>query len=122
MPNSKQERVCQVCGRVFMGRADAKTCSDTCRQRLHRAPEARYTELSQAVEAELVQLGARDSVAGMQAMALANLISGKFAVATGVAAISKELSRVMDEIRLMSSKSVSPLDQLLENDDDLSDY
>lgn len=81
-----------------------------------------YSGVSEAVEAELQSLGALDTVVGMQAMALAQFIDGKFAVATGVASMSKELSRLMDEVRLMSASNVSPLDSLLEDEDDLSDY
>jgi hypothetical protein len=36
-PVERKSRPCEQCGESFTGRADARYCSDTCRQRVHRA-------------------------------------------------------------------------------------
>ncbi len=36
----KVRRVCVVCRREFMGRPDAQTCSNKCRERLYRSRKA----------------------------------------------------------------------------------
>ncbi len=36
----KVRRVCVVCSREFIGRPDAQTCSNKCRERLYRTRKA----------------------------------------------------------------------------------
>jgi hypothetical protein len=107
---------CQACGNDFVGRADAKTCSNACKKRRLKNPGIAQEEPSDAliaaVELELEKHGAVDSRPGQQAIQLAKMMSGKFAMATGVASISKELDRM---IRVAIEESVvvaDPLDEL----------
>jgi hypothetical protein len=93
------QRTCDVCGRDFEAkRKDAKTCSATCRsnKRNMSAPtdagDGEANSLVKATKAELEAAGKLDTMLGQQALALAKRMSGEV---TGIAALSKELSRVM---------------------------
>lgn len=109
-------RTCQACGKEFEGRSNAKTCSDACRKRRLRNPKIAESEpsdaLIEAVESELSKHGALDSRPGQQAIQLAKMMSGKFAMATGVASISKELDRMIRVAIEESAVVADPLDEL----------
>lgn len=92
------QRTCDVCGRDFEAkRRDAKMCSATCRsnKRNMSAPSDAGDDggnsLVKATMAELEAAGKLDTMLGQQALSLARRMSSE---ATGVAALSKELSRV----------------------------
>ncbi len=92
------QRICDVCGRDFEAkRRDAKTCSATCRsnKRNTSAPpdvdETGGYSLVDAIRSELEAAGKLNTSLGQLALVLARRISGE---TTGVAALSKELSRV----------------------------
>lgn len=107
---------CQACGKDFQGQKNAKTCSDACRKRRLRNPKIAESEPSDAliesVESELQKHGALDSRPGQQAIQLARMMSGKFAMATGVASISKELDRMIRVAIDESNVALDPLDEL----------
>ena len=65
-----------------------------------------------AVEAELAELGLVASVRGRQALAMAAVLDAKTDTGSALAAVSKELSRVMDEIRAVVPAKGSLLDEL----------
>lgn len=111
---------CQVCGDEFEGRANAKTCSKSCRDRKSRAPkmdpkiadEPNFA-LIDAVRDELDKHGALDSRPGRQALQLARMLSGDLSLMTGVASISKELDRIVRvAIEECGAKEANPLDEL----------
>jgi hypothetical protein len=98
-------RNCDVCQRPFeASRPNAKFCGSTCRKRHSRGPADNHADappdpgadasnsLVKATTAELEAAGKLDTMLGQQALALARRMSGEV---TGVAALSKELSRVM---------------------------
>lgn len=107
---------CQACGKEFQGKSNAKTCSSACRSRRMRNPKIAESEpsdaLVEAVESELRNAGALDSRTGQQAIHIAKMMSGKFAVATGVASISKELDRLIRVAIEECELVVDPLDEL----------
>lgn len=93
------QRTCDVCGRDFEAkRKDARTCSATCRsnkRNMSSPPDPDGDGGNSLVKATMVELeaaGKLDSMLGQQALALARRMSTEV---TGVAALSKELSRVM---------------------------
>ena len=92
------QRICDVCGRDFEAkRRDAKTCSATCRsnKRNTSAPpaddESGGYSLVDAIRSELEEAGKLHTSLGQLALVLARRIGSE---TTGVAALSKELSRV----------------------------
>ena len=92
------QRICDVCGHDFEAkRRDAKTCSATCRSNKRNTsapPDADETggySLVDAIRSELEAAGKLNTSLGQLALVLARRISGE---TTGVAALSKELSRV----------------------------
>ncbi|WP_220178566.1 hypothetical protein [Mycobacterium shimoidei] len=68
-------------------------------------------DLVEATRAELERLGRLDTVAGQQALRLADEMY-RFQTAGGLAAISKELSRVLAEIRQTVNVVDDPIDEL----------
>ena len=107
------QRICDVCGRDFEAkRRDAKTCSATCRSnKRSMSPEPdpgadASNSLVKATTAELEAAGKLDTMLGQQALALARRMSGEV---TGVAALSKELSRVMAAATAGTSAGVVPV-------------
>lgn len=121
------QRNCIQCGKPFEGqRVTAKYCSATCRVYRSRSgpPPARpavtvqvvsdrpVSGLFDSVHAELEVLGKVDTVDGQHALELANRIVSAPGMNTGVAALSKELSRVLGEVRGGSSAVLNPLDEL----------
>ena len=92
------QQICDVCGRDFESkRKDAKTCSATCRsnKRNTSAPsdddDAGGYSLVDAIRSELEEAGKLNTSLGQLALVLARRIGSE---TTGVAALSKELSRV----------------------------
>lgn len=91
-------------------RATAKFCSSTCRSRANRARPARggsvtalfgkadfRSALELRVYLQLEDAGRLDTIAGQQALTLAAQLAHPSITASGSAAVSKELSRVVDE-------------------------
>ena len=111
-------RTCEVCGRDFEAkRKDAKTCSATCRSNKRniapppRPDDGEGNSLVKATTAELEAAGKLDTMLGQQALALAKRMSTEV---TGVAALSKELSRVMAAATAVTpgSPSASAVDEV----------
>ncbi|SRX93572.1 hypothetical protein MSP7336_01811 [Mycobacterium shimoidei] len=123
------QRQCAVCGKPFEARRpQARFCGATCRKRHSRNPSAAAPadapavvapmtnrkpvgDLVEATRAELERLGRLDTVAGQQALRLADEMY-RFQTAGGLAAISKELSRVLAEIRQTVNVVDDPIDEL----------
>lgn len=108
--------ICGACGEPFEAkRASAKWCSATCRKRGSRAPAvtepavpkdtARETtraagqSFADATRRELEELDAVDSLLGQHLMFLAARMSNPAETGSSVAALSREHSRVMDELK-----------------------
>lgn len=94
------QRNCDVCGRPYQAkRKDSLTCSASCRSRKRHQPAGGSTttgpdnSLVEATTRELEAVGKLDTMLGQQALALAKRMGTEV---TGIAALSKELSRVMD--------------------------
>jgi endogenous inhibitor of DNA gyrase (YacG/DUF329 family) len=116
---------CHRCGkRVEAKRPTRKYCSDTCRIEACKERKSGKksdiqavqtpvddSELVSSVRSELEELGQAESALGRQALTMANLLGS---VVTGHATISKELSRLLDEARLVAPRAVEPLDELAE--------
>lgn len=113
---------CESCGEEFRARrVTAKYCGPTCRSRAHRAkseelapvthlpPPAEYprSELAQTVYAKLAEAERLATIEGQQAMALAAQMSRGGLTPSGMASVSKELSRVVDLALAGTSKSDS---------------
>ncbi len=119
------QATCQACGRPFEAkRQAAKFCGDTCRKRAQRAPavpatprpverveRASESGLVAVVRRDLLEAGVLDTIAGQQAMAIAERIASPHETGAAVASLSKQLQAVVSEA-LGSVKSVDPLDQL----------
>lgn len=117
------QRQCDQCGEPFEAkRPTAKYCSGTCRTRRSRsgpsAPPPPVVDagpsdgLVGSVRSELEQLAQIDSVIGQHALEIAKRIVGAPGMNTGVASLSKELSRVMGEARSVSTVAADPVDDL----------
>lgn len=95
------QRNCDMCGRTFEAkRKDARYCGSTCRNNRARSggrtPQIPDSEnsLVAATTAELESAGKLNTILGQQALVLARRMGTEV---TGVAALSKELSRVIAE-------------------------
>ncbi len=117
------QRQCDQCGKPFEAkRPTAKYCSGTCRTRRSRsgppAPPPPVVDagpsdgLISSVRNELEKLQQVDSVLGQHALEIARRIVGAPGMNTGVASLSKELSRVMGEARSVSTVADDPVDDL----------
>lgn len=118
-------RNCDFCGQSYAAqRPTSKFCSSTCRGKNSRGDQPPVAAVSapvdpgrpvaglvDAVSAELEALGRLDSVTGQHALELANRIVSAPGMNAGVAALSKELSRVLVDAR-GSSAVVDPVDEL----------
>src|SRR4051812_21005837 len=116
---------CESCGNEFRAqRTSAKYCGPTCRSRAHRAKPAEQpapapvtrlpfstdpfrSNLEQTVINELERAERLHTVAGQQAVALAAQLSSVMATPSGMASVSKELSRVMETALAGMSKEDS---------------
>lgn len=127
---------CGSCGREFeTKRASAKFCGDACRKRAQRAPGGRQAAAQERPAAKpaappraapvpsgqlvvrtteaLVKVDRLDTYAGQQAIALAQRIESPFETGQAVSSLSKELSRVMDEILSSAAAGgTNPIDEL----------
>lgn len=117
---------CAYCGNPFEGqKSSAKYCSGTCRAKFSKnggpelPPPSPVVEvdhqvegLMDAVRSELDAAGRLNSMVGQHALELANRIVNAPGMNAGVAAMSKELSRVMSEALRTSTTTVNPLDEL----------
>jgi hypothetical protein len=131
---------CVICGKSFQGiRPQAMYCGATCRKRAQRGtivprqPVTRQkiappvpedggeleantntnpNSLVIATRKELEAAGCAESMMGQQALRIAQQMSG-FETAGGMAALSKELSRVMAEaVRTAPPLVADPVDEL----------
>lgn len=106
-------RSCEMCGKTIQGRSDKKYCSPSCRakaraRKMSSEPEhiaassfeppsgLSEGDLFDTVRSRLDRAGRLDGVEGQQALVLARQLSAKVAVPSGLASLSRELSRVMD--------------------------
>lgn len=106
-------RACEQCGKPLEGRADKRFCSPSCRakaraaRRAARAARASQEPVEAAVRApegdlvatvhgRLERAGRLDGVEAQQALVLARQLAAKVAVPSGLASLSRELSRVME--------------------------
>jgi hypothetical protein len=103
-------RACAGCGRPYDARsARSRFCSQRCQKRAYRAgvsslvalprPEQGASDYERALRAELEAAGALDTFLGVLAMTLAYHFVSPYETASGLVALSKELSRVLAEIR-----------------------
>jgi hypothetical protein len=113
---------CAVCGSEFEAkRRTAKYCGGTCRKRAHDGakvvgirPKASQG-LVDVVTKDLVEHGVKDTAAGRQALAVAARMSSSVKdTGSSYAALSRELSRVMDEAKAGATRKADPLDELRE--------
>src|SRR5262245_20090349 len=114
---------CVVDGVQFEAkRASAKYCSPKCKKRAYRGtkirplepvPDASESELVASVRSELKDLGVATSSAGRQAIAMAERMSMAVKdTGSSYAAISRELSRLLDEAKAGAIRKADPLDEL----------
>lgn len=109
---------CAACGVAFEAqRATAKYCGATCRKRGNRRGEvvvlaaAPVVGLVEATRGELAAAGRLDTVLGQQALTLAERITNPRDTGSAIAALSRELSRVMAEA-VKGAAAADPLDEL----------
>lgn len=125
------ERKCTHCGKSFTAqRSTAKYCGSSCRgmatQRRQQAegnvvqikaatPEpatdpAVKGDMELATERRLIELDQVDTVRGVQALAVAGRIDrSTFDTGSAFASMSRELSRLMDEIEAKAKPKKNPL-------------
>lgn len=99
---------CQQCGEVFEAkRRSRKYCGDRCqKQARRRATDGEVLEVApdlprlvQLTETELRTLGKFDTVLGQQAMTLAGRMVARKDTGSAIAAVSRELDRIMQRLR-----------------------
>lgn len=100
---------CAVCGEVFeAARSTARYCGDRCRQQAKRAsgsPAGAHVvtagpRIVAVTRSEVERLGKTDTVLGQQALELAERLVSRKDTGSAIAAVSRELDRVM--LRLQS--------------------
>lgn len=118
------ERPCNACGRPYMAqRSSSKFCSDTCRMRAARkpakaAPETApaaaegSSELYDATLAELQAAGLEETRIGRQALTLATKVTNPFDTGSAVAAMSRELDRLMEKALASVPAQLSRVDEM----------
>lgn len=100
---------CHGCGETFEAKqANARWCSSKCRMRVTRGARPALTPVpdlppgqqgvTRAVIAALEKAGERDTVNGAIALLLSRRIDADTDTASGKAALSRELQRVMAEV------------------------
>jgi endogenous inhibitor of DNA gyrase (YacG/DUF329 family) len=121
-------RKCDLCGASYVAqRSSSRFCSPRCRSRNGGAPRQRHVVLSvtsdatdgdggasllDAVRSELAAADMTNSALGQLALLLAGKLSDPHDTAAGIAAVSKELSRVMTAALRGVHVSTDPLDEL----------
>jgi hypothetical protein len=113
-------RVCEVCGQPFVAqRVTARFCSSRCRSRSHaagvreaaRAAVPPSTEMTEAVRAELVDLGVDPvSLPAVQALVMAGHVDASVGAATST--LMRELNACMAEVRAAGGRATGPVDEL----------
>lgn len=118
------QKQCAQCGKPFdYQKPTAKFCSGSCRATFSKTkpaespppetiPARPVSGLVEAVMAELEALERLDTVTGRHALELASRIVSAPGMNAGVASLSKELSRVLAEVRSKSTVVANPLDEL----------
>lgn len=117
------QRACDSCGKPYEAKRKAsRFCSDTCRKRHQRSPKPAifgpissglvnsvlYTTTLQKLEA----VGRVDTVAGQQALTLAERMSSPAETGAAVASLSRQLSATMAEALAGTAVAVDPVDEL----------
>lgn len=122
------QRQCERCGSVFEAKRErARYCSSSCRGMATKErarsgekqvvdlpkPSSAHAGLSTAVERQLREVGKLDSYVGQQAVFLAQRLEAS-TVDTGsaVAALSKELDRLMSAILAEAEPDTDELDEI----------
>jgi hypothetical protein len=99
---------CEQCGETFeAARSSRKYCGDRCRQQGRRrateeeaeATEPRLPLIVEMTISELEQLGKTHTVLGAQALTLATRMTSMKDTGSAIAALSRELDRVMLRLR-----------------------
>lgn len=127
--------VCSGCGLVFEAkRATARYCSDRCKKRVQRGqgppaeePAAPVSprqasgpvigQVAVRVIADLTKAGRLDTPMGALAVQLAGRVESPYETGAAVAALSRELSRVLDLALEGANKETDLLDELKERRD-----
>ena len=100
-------RTCETCGVEFVAqRSDARFHNDACRKRAARRPRPVSADGVREPSTRLVEATARDleaagllhTVEGQLALIVAERIAAAGETSSGVAALSKEFSRLMADI------------------------
>lgn len=114
--------ICGACSEPFEAkRSSAKWCGETCRKRGARAPavvepavpadknreavRAAGKSFEAATLAELESLNSVDTLEGRQLLYLASRMSNPAETGAAAAALSREFSRLMDELRARRPKA-----------------
>jgi hypothetical protein len=114
------DRSCEICGESFAAvREHAKFCSSKCRSRARRgavpiavsAVASGEPDLVDVVLAEIDRLNARNTAEGRAALRMAVQLETPQPGASA-AALSKELSRLLDVLRRASEPVPDAVDQL----------
>lgn len=104
---------CEQCGEAFeAARRTRKYCGDRCRQQARRsatpeeaeAIEPRLPRLVELTRKELESLGKLDTVLGETALTLASRMTAAKDTGSAIAALSRELDRVMLRLRSGAAK------------------
>ncbi|MBB3041011.1 hypothetical protein [Nocardioides soli] len=112
------QKDCAQCGEVFEAkRSTAKYCGDRCRQQARRkvpaaeaeAIEPRLPSIVTTTQAELTRIGKLDTVLGAQAMTLAQRMTSMKDTGSAIAALSRELDRVMLRVAAGAAKQEDQL-------------
>lgn len=126
------ESTCEVCGKAFQAKRNARICGPTCRKRASRktksalkpVPERRKAPvvpipsppeelpLVEATRRELEAAGRLDTALGQAAMRLAGRMHSEFDTGSALAALSKELRAVMAETLKDATPHSDSLDEL----------
>lgn len=117
---------CASCGQEFEAkRAAAKTCSERCKKRAQRSPQAESSvvpmerpaestgRLEQAATAELESAGRLRSASGEAALALARRVdASQGETGSGVASLVREYRAAMAEALKDAETESDPLDEI----------
>jgi endogenous inhibitor of DNA gyrase (YacG/DUF329 family) len=111
---------CVVCGKsVEAKRSNRKYCGNRCRQRAFNGARAvdhsekRSSDLVERVRGDLAAVGVVETTAGQQAlMVAARMVSATADTGSAYAALSRELSRLLEEATAGATREIDPLEEL----------